>query len=67
MIARFQPDVLALPVLTTYDKAVDCWVFHGPRESRSGGSGVGGMIRRRVSTDEVHAIADKQRTKSDTK
>lgn len=65
MTTLSQPDALVLPVPTMYDKVVDYWVFRGPRESRSGGSGVGGMIPRRVSTDEVHAISGKQCTRSD--
>ena len=67
MTTQSQPDALALLVLTTYDKAVDYWVSHGPRESRSGGSGVGDMIPRRGSTDEAHAIASEQSTSPDAK
>jgi len=39
----------------TYDKVFDYWVSRAPRESKSGGSGVGDTIPRRGSTDEVHA------------
>lgn len=62
MTTQSQLYALALLVLTTYDKAVDYWVSHGPRESRSGGSGVGDRIPRRGSTDEAHANTGKQST-----
>jgi hypothetical protein len=67
MTTQSQTNALALLVLTTYDKAVNYWVSHGPRESKSGGSGVGNTIPRRGSTYEAHAIAGKQSTRSDAK
>jgi len=55
MTTQSQRDALALLVLMTYDKVFDYWVSRAPRESKSGGSGVGDTIPRRGSTDEVHA------------
>ena len=64
MTTQSQRDALFLLVLTTHDKGFGCWVSHGPRESKFGGSGVGDTIPRRASTDKAHATTDKQGTKS---
>jgi hypothetical protein len=57
MTTQSQPDALALLVQTTYGKAVGYWVSHGPKGSRSGGSGVGDAMPQRGSTDKARAIA----------
>jgi hypothetical protein len=55
MTYRLQRDGLALLGLTMHDAAVDSRVFHGPRESRSGGSGVIDTRLRHASTGREHA------------
>jgi hypothetical protein len=67
MTTQSQLDALALLVLTTYDRVVDYWVSHGPRESRSEGSGVGDTIPRRGSTYEAHAIAGKHKIRREAR
>ncbi|SRR5260370_14907001 len=67
MTTRSRRDALALLVLTMYDKVVDYWASHGPRESKFGGSGVGDTIPQRGSTYEAHATAGKQSTRYSVK
>jgi hypothetical protein len=65
MTTQSQRDALFLLVLTMHDKGFGCWVSHGPRESKFGGSGVGDTIPRRASIDKAHATTSKQGTRSE--